>query len=432
LGASGRFATVHDPVNSTAVIFDLDDTLLDSSALRYARDRRDWRTVYGGLDRVVAFTTRHRGEIAVTSLPQAARKRGLKVGILTHSPDRYAGELLRAHGIRVDAMVTGSDGYPPKPDPAGLRAVAAALGIAPRECLYVGDSVGDFGAAAAAGMYSVGVAWSGDAPPDWRHGWPDVAIDRPSHLLRLIGGNTQLGPLGEVLTNGEEPSVHWGSLLRLGAATYGLGRYFSTEDCRHPTHALSHLVLASKDREQASERLASIFETAARLLPVTRTPQRIVSVPPAPGDERDRFAAARAEMAAVYGALDGGDALRMRYPVEDYKRTHRTARAAKNTDRFAATHLSGERTLLIDDVLTSGGQVKACRAALRAAGCGPVTVMVLTVTQDKLPEPCPACGSNLTTRRRRSDGREFLGCSNWPNCSYSRSLPASVGAGKLT
>ncbi len=417
-----------DPVDLAAVIFDLDDTLLDSSALRDARDRRDWRSVYGGLDRVVAFTTRHHDEIAIASLPQAVRRCGLEVGVLTHSPERYAGELLRAHGIRVDAMVTGSDGYPPKPDPAGLRAVAAALGVAPRECIYVGDSVGDFGAAAAAAMYSVGVSWSGGAQPAWRHGWPDVAIDRPSHLLRLIEGSMRLGPLGEVLTSGVKPTVHWGSLLRLGAATYGLGRYFSTEDSRHPAHALSHVVLTSKDHVKASEELASIFEVAARLLPVTRTPQLIVSVPPAPGDERDRFAAARAAMAAVYDAHDGGDALKMRHAVEEYKRIHRDARAAKNVDRFTATDLTGERALLIDDVLTSGGQAEACRAALRTAGCGPVTVMTLTVTQDKLPEPCPTCGSNLKTRRRRSDGREFLGCSNWPNCCYSRSLPASVGA----
>jgi HAD superfamily hydrolase (TIGR01509 family) len=424
--SSDRSATVLDPVNLAAVIFDLDDTLLNSSALRDARDRRDWRSVYEGLGRVVAFTTRHHGEVAVASLPREVRRRGLRAGVLTHSPDRYAGELLRAHGIRIDAMVTGSDGYPPKPDPAGLLAVAAALGVAPRECVYVGDRVGDFGAAAAAGMHSVGVSWSGVVPPDWRHGWPDVAIDRPSHLLRLIEGSA-LGPLGEVLTNGGEPSVHWGSLLRLGAATYGLGRYFSTEDSRHPDHALSHLVLASKDSEQASEELASIFETAARLLPATRTPQLILSVPPAPGGERDRFAAARAAMAAIYDARDGGEVLRMRYPVEEYKRIHREARTTKNINRFVATDLAGERALLIDDVLTSGGQTAACRAALRNAGCGSVAVMTLTVTQDKLPEPCPTCGSNLKTRRRRSDGREFLGCSNWPNCCYSRSLPTSVG-----
>jgi beta-phosphoglucomutase-like phosphatase (HAD superfamily) len=48
--------------------------------------------------------------------------------------------------MRVDAMVTGSDRFAPKPDPSGLVAAARLLGVEPGGCVYVGDSVGDFGA----------------------------------------------------------------------------------------------------------------------------------------------------------------------------------------------------------------------------------------------------------------------------------------------
>lgn len=38
----------------------------------------------------------------------------------------------------------------------------------------------------------------------------------------------------------------------------------------------------------------------------------------------------------------------------------------------------------------------------------------------KLSEPCPTCGRGvLVTRKRRSDGAEFLGCSNFPACRHT-------------
>jgi hypothetical protein len=180
--------------------------------------------------------------------------------------------------------------------------------------------------------------------------------------------------------------------------------------------------LDAKSKPSADLELASIFEALAAQIPIRRRPELIVSVPPAPNDARDRFAAARAALASRYGARDGDDVLRMSYAFEDYKKVPRGARGALNVDRFVAGPLSGERALLIDDVLTSGSQSAACRTALRAAGCGSVTIVTLAVTQDKLPEACPSCGSSLVKRVRRSDGSPFFGCTSYPGCHYTRSL----------
>jgi HAD superfamily hydrolase (TIGR01549 family) len=408
--------------NIAAAIFDLDETLLDTSALRAARERHDWRAVYERLRDVQTFESPRFGGIAVSALPQLASSRGLKVGLLTHVPESYASELLRAHGIRMDAMVSGSDGYPRKPDPGGLRAVAAELGVEPEDSLYAGDSAADFAAAAAAGMTSVGVAWSGGPQLGWRHGWPDIAIDRPVTLLHYLDGDRELTPLGELLAQGSLPSIHWGSLLRIDERHYALGRYFRPDDQRSSGHQLSRLVLDAKNDPGKDARIAAIFEALAAQVPSRGRPKLIVSVPPAPGGARDRFTTARAVLASRYGARDGGGVLEMRFAVEDYKLAPRGERAALNLDRFVATPLSGETVLLIDDVLTSGSQSAACREALRSAGCGTVTVITLAVAQDKLPEKCPSCGSSLVRRARRSDGSPFFGCTSYPTCRYTRSL----------
>jgi hypothetical protein len=101
-----------------AVIFDLDDTLLDTGELLDARDRRAWSEVFAGLDAVRIFEVGE-AEMPVTSLPRKVRSRGLGVGLYTHSPAKYASELLRAHGVLVDAIVTGLTGSHPSPTRRG-------------------------------------------------------------------------------------------------------------------------------------------------------------------------------------------------------------------------------------------------------------------------------------------------------------------------
>ncbi len=410
---------------STA-IFDLDETLLDSRALFEARARRDWAAVMAGLDSVVPFEIAE-GQPAVASLPKAARDRGMAVGVLTHSPEHYADALLRRHKIKVDEMVTGSDRFPRKPDPTGLITVARALQSDPAECVYIGDSVADFEAAAAAGMASIGVCWDQHIPESWRHGWPDIAVDRPSRLLEALEGDVGLSPIGEVVAAGEEPTPHWGSLLQLGGSTLGLGRYFQWGDRRYPEHALSRLIIDAKEEAPRQEELAETFG-ALGALRFTNTPALIASVPPAPDDSGDRFTAARAALAEVFDAEDAGDLLAMRHAVEGYKHVPRDQREAKNRERFEATRdLDGERIILIDDVFTSGSTAGACRDALAAAGAGGVTILVAGVAQDSLPEPCPLCGEEfggrIKVKRNSYTGEQFRGCSRyWQGCGWSEDL----------
>lgn len=410
-----------------AAIFDLDDTLLDTSALFSAREARQWAAVLAGLDSVKEFEVRE-GESAVVSLPKEASSRGLAVGLFTHSPQPYAEELLRRFGIAVDEMVTGSDHLPLKPDPTGLITVARSLDVDPADCIYIGDSVGDFGAAAAAGMPSVGVSWGSSTPESWRHGWPDVAVNRPSRLLEAIDGTTGLGPLGEILADEDEARIHWGSILRLGSNTFGLGRYFPMGDRRYPGDSFSHLILGSKDEPKERERLAAIFAAMGQVQ-VQNPPELLASVPPSP-DGADRFEQARGQLAEVFDAEDRGPLLKQLYGVDDYKRTARDERAGKVVDRFEATQeLADERVLLIDDVLNTGSQAEACRSVLLEAGAKSVAILSAAVSQDALPEPCPACGEEfggtIRTKVNSHTGEEFLGCTRFrQGCYWSANLPS--------
>lgn len=56
--------------------------------------------------------------------------------------------------------VRGADNVPtPKPSPDGLFEVCKDLQLAPKDCIYIGDSPSDGAAAKAAGMKAIGVLW---------------------------------------------------------------------------------------------------------------------------------------------------------------------------------------------------------------------------------------------------------------------------------
>ncbi|CAM9857970.1 unnamed protein product, partial [Heterosigma akashiwo] len=86
---------------------------------------------------------------------------GVRQGALSNAVGGYVRAVLAANGVAaLFGVQWGVDEVPAaKPSPEGLRACAAALGLAPGECVYVGDSPSDGRAARAAGMAAVGVAW---------------------------------------------------------------------------------------------------------------------------------------------------------------------------------------------------------------------------------------------------------------------------------
>ncbi len=86
---------------------------------------------------------------------------GLRIAVVTSKITRSAHELLESTGLdQHPDLVVGHDQSPrgkPAPDPALLA--ASSLGLAPEECVVVGDSPDDVAMAVSAGMAAIGVDW---------------------------------------------------------------------------------------------------------------------------------------------------------------------------------------------------------------------------------------------------------------------------------
>ncbi|MBT9595835.1 MAG: pyrimidine 5'-nucleotidase [Vitreoscilla sp.] len=123
--------------------------------------------------------------------------RGRKV-ILTNAPRAYAERVLKVLGLQREfELVIGIEQmtmfgqWRPKPDARMFRAIAARLGVAPRDCVLVEDTLVHQKAARAVGMRTVWMQrWAKRAP----HG-PEVGVylhRRPAYVYARIVSLQQL------------------------------------------------------------------------------------------------------------------------------------------------------------------------------------------------------------------------------------------------
>ena len=77
------------------LIFDLDDTLIDTSPIANLRDQRQWRDIDASLNLCKPYEQ-------VVDILNTARAAGLKVCVVTNSPASYAKKVLKYFNISID------------------------------------------------------------------------------------------------------------------------------------------------------------------------------------------------------------------------------------------------------------------------------------------------------------------------------------------
>jgi phosphoglycolate phosphatase len=116
-------------------------------------------------------------------------QRGLPWGIVTNKPQRFTLPLMQALGMatRAACLVSGDTCAHAKPHPAPLLHAAEIIGVAPQNCLYLGDDKRDMEAGCAAGMPSLIALYGYIDPQAELASWPAAgAIAAPLDLLDHI------------------------------------------------------------------------------------------------------------------------------------------------------------------------------------------------------------------------------------------------------
>lgn len=113
------------------------------------------------------------------------QRRGVKLCVFSNKPHEDTCRVVEHFFPQVDfAVVRGQmDGVPVKPDPAGALAAAEAVGVAPEDFLYLGDTDVDMRCAQNAGMHPIGVTWGFRTAEELLAAGAERLIGKPLELL---------------------------------------------------------------------------------------------------------------------------------------------------------------------------------------------------------------------------------------------------------
>jgi len=131
------------------------------------------------------------------TLPALAAS-GLRLGVATNKPTRFAVRILSALGLMppVRAVLGPGEGVPAKPSPEMLLQVLAELGVSPERALYVGDMGIDIETARRAGVQVWVLPTGSSSRAQLLDASPDCLLDSFADLGQRLGAPLPAGGAG--------------------------------------------------------------------------------------------------------------------------------------------------------------------------------------------------------------------------------------------
>lgn len=163
------------------IIFDLDQTLVDSKVVEPYRQQRDWGTVR----RLIPQIQPYPGILEVMTL---LASRQIPVAIVTNAPSFYLEAILKNLGWSVCFSVCFHD-VPRgqhKPHPAPIQKAVAGLGVPLASVHSFGDRAIDITASKRAGVKAIGCLWGCEEVQELADSSPDLVLETTEVLRSYI------------------------------------------------------------------------------------------------------------------------------------------------------------------------------------------------------------------------------------------------------
>lgn len=153
-------------------------------------DKRDMETINTTLD---IFMEHYRAHYVDETVPYDGilelldKLTGVKKAVISNKADEMAIHLTRKLlGERFDIVCGKREGYPTKPDPTLTLEIIEKLGVAPNECIFVGDSGMDMAVAKNSGCVALGVIWGFRSEEELLLNGADYIAKKPAEILEII------------------------------------------------------------------------------------------------------------------------------------------------------------------------------------------------------------------------------------------------------
>lgn len=163
------------------IIFDLDQTLVDTKFIEPYRDKGDWSSVRRLAPQAKAYP-------GIDDIMKAITKQGIPVAIVTKSPSFYLDIILTNLGWSVRYKVCYHDvprGYH-KPHPMSIQKAVEGLGISNETAHSFGDRDIDIVASKGVPVKAIGCLWGCDNPQALQQSAPDTLLSTPDDLRAYL------------------------------------------------------------------------------------------------------------------------------------------------------------------------------------------------------------------------------------------------------
>jgi HAD superfamily hydrolase (TIGR01549 family) len=157
------------------VIFDFDQTLVDTSPVEALRAARNWKGVMARASSLKVYDGVH-------DLLADLKAAGQPLAIVTKSPDMVARAFIREHGWPIETVIGYHQVTRRKPDPEGLLLAMSKASASPNSTYHVGDQAQDTEASRGAGVIALGAAWGTDDRHGLKASKPDEMFDAVAEL----------------------------------------------------------------------------------------------------------------------------------------------------------------------------------------------------------------------------------------------------------
>lgn len=137
------------------IVFDLDQTLIDSSIANIYRKNRKWNEVYPLIPNFKKYSN-------IIKSCNRLYDIGIKVAIVTSSPGSYSKKVTEHWKIKYNYLISYHDTRLHKPNPEPIKKAIEKMGLRTASIICVGDDINDIIAANKAKCVSVAVLWGVD------------------------------------------------------------------------------------------------------------------------------------------------------------------------------------------------------------------------------------------------------------------------------
>lgn len=158
------------------IIFDLDQTLVDSSSSEPYRNSRDWKTAVSLIPRFVLYNN-------MQTVLDYIISQNIKIGVVSSSVSYYVNSVISFFNIPADCVIAYHDVSNRKPHPEGMNKVLSKLNISTDKAIAVGDRDIDILASQNANIFSIGCLWGGN---NFNNSNPDAIISDPIEIIQYL------------------------------------------------------------------------------------------------------------------------------------------------------------------------------------------------------------------------------------------------------